>query len=118
MSAANAATVPTVTVETDRWHVDATLSGVSTFDFEVATSGAATELFEKVPARFLVDPLVYDSKSVHVRVRAHTSTVGAWSSQITFTVARPVPSLALAADNRHVTATLPQAVTFVRGLSG
>jgi hypothetical protein len=113
MSAANAATVPSIAVESDHWHVDATLSGVSAFDFEVATSGAATELFEKVPARFLVDPLVYDSKSVQVRVRAHTSTVGAWSSQIAFTVARPVPSLTLAADNRHVTATLPQAVTFV-----
>jgi hypothetical protein len=86
---------------------------VSAFDFEVSTSGAATEVFEDVPARFLVDPLVHGGRSVQVRARAHTPPGSSWSARVSFTVATPVPSLVRAADNRHVTATLPQVVSFV-----
>jgi hypothetical protein len=114
VSAAHAAAAaPTISVESDRWHVNATLSGVSTFEFFVKATGVADQYFRDVRSRFLVDPLVYGGRSVTVSARARTSPTDAWSSSVTFTVASPVPSLATAADQRHVTATLPQAVTFV-----
>lgn len=60
-----------------------------------------------------MDPLVYGGLSVRVSARARTSSTDPWSSPVTFTVAPAVPSLTLAADRRHVTASLPLAVTYV-----
>ena len=112
-AASAAAPAPTLSVEGDRWHVNAKLSGVSLFEFYVKAPGRPERYVRDVGSRFTVDPLVYGGLPVKVTARARTTPDDAWSSAVTFTVAPAVPSLSLAADRRHVTASLPLATSFV-----
>jgi hypothetical protein len=113
VQASAGAPAPTLSVEADRWHVSASLSGVTLFEYFVTAPGKPDRYVRDVGSRFTVDPLVYGGLAVRVTARGRTSPTDAWSSAVNFTVAPAVPALSLAADKRHVTASLPLATAFV-----
>src|SRR5689334_502710 len=102
-----AVAAPSLSVDADRWHVSASLPGTTRFEFVVKTSGKPDRYVRDVAPRFVVDPLVYGGLPVTVSARARTSPTDPWSAAVAFTVAPAVPTLAVAADRRHVTASLP-----------
>jgi len=112
-AAAAAPAAPTVTLESDHWHVDATLAGSTTFVFVVKTAGQADAYFSDVTSPFLIDPWRYGGLTVRVSARASGPSTNAWASEIQFDVRVPAPVLNVASDGWHVGATLPNTASFV-----
>jgi hypothetical protein len=115
-AAAAALPKPTVSVQSDDWHVNATATGVSTFVWAVTpTDTNATVYFDDMPSPFVVDPVQFGGRAV--KVGARPSGAGdsdhPWSVGVSFTVAAAKPTLTVAADKWHVGASLPNTASFV-----
>ncbi len=113
--AAAAAGAPTVTVQSDYWHVNSAQAKTASFTFVVKTAGMPDRYTSMVVPPFLVDPFVYGGKSVRVSARASGPATNPWAPEIQFTVSKPragAPVIDALPDRRHVDATLPGITTF------
>ncbi|MEV4536533.1 glycosyl hydrolase [Asanoa sp. NPDC049518] len=111
MAAATAA--PTITVRADRWHVDATLAGTDTFVFVVKVAGQPDAYYQDVFSPFVLDPWKYGGLPVTVSARAAGAASHPWAPAVRVDVPPAKPVLTVAADRRHVMATLPMTASFV-----
>ena len=103
---------PTVRVQSDRWHVDATLPGVTRFSFVVRMAGSADVQVNDVASPFTIDPVKFGGRSVSVSAQAAGWRTNPWSQPLKVDVPPPVPALTVAWDRWHVGANLPGTGTF------
>jgi hypothetical protein len=102
---------PTIAIESDKWHVDASLTGVTSFVVVVKSTGMADAYTPAMPSPFTIDPWTYAGKTVRVSARAANGATRA--PEITQTMPAAVPTVGVGSDRITVTAALPNTGSFV-----
>lgn len=103
---------PTLSVQSDHWHVNASLPGTTRFTFVVKVAGSTEVMVNDVPSPFTIDPVKFGGRSVSVSAQAKGWRAGPWSNPVKVDVPPPKPTLKVAWDRWHVDADLPGSNSF------
>ena len=103
---------PVLAAQSDGWHVDAALPGITRFTFVIRIANSADVYVYDVASPFTIDPLKFGGRSVSISARASGRKTNPWATAVKVNVPPAKPVMTVAADRTHVDAHLPGTKTF------